>query len=189
MIGSAVAKRYATALYELAVEKNVADKIGSDLADVAKSWEESPELQNVVQNPQFGMEAKRQVIAAVADRAGVHAIVKNTLLMLSDRRRLSHLPEIAEVYTRLAERRSGKVRAEIVTATKLPEAYYTQLQNTLKQATGKDVLLVRREDPSLIGGVITTIGGRVFDGSIKNRLRQLRSNLLASTDPATLAND
>lgn len=189
MIGSAVAKRYATALYELAVEKGVADKVGSDLADLAESWESSEELQHVIQNPQFGMDQKRSVIGAMADRAGAHVIVKNTLLMLSDRRRLAHLPEIADVYTRLSERRSGKVRAEIVTATELPEAYYTQLQSTLKQATGKDVLLVRREDPSLIGGVITTVGGRVFDGSLKNRLRQLRSNLLASTDASTLAND
>jgi F-type H+-transporting ATPase subunit delta len=189
MIGSAVAKRYATALYELADEKKATDKVGSDLSDVASVWESNEELRQVFQNPQFGMEAKRKVIAAVADKAGVHPIVKNTLQMLSDRRRLEHLPEIAEVFTRLSERRSGKVRAEIVTATKLPEAYYSQLQKTLKQATGKDVLLVRREDPSLIGGVVTTVGGRVFDGSIKNRLRELRSQLLASTDPAALAHD
>ena len=189
MIGSAVAKRYATALYELASEKGVADEVGRNLADLAQSWEASEELRNVVQNPQFGLDEKRKVVTALAERAGVHLIVKNTMAMLSDRRRLVHLPEIAEVYTRLAERRSGKVRAEIVTATKLPEAYYTQLQNTLQQATGKDVLLVRREDPSLIGGVVTTIGGRVYDGSLKNRLAQLRNNLLASTDPSTLAND
>jgi len=189
MIGSAVAKRYATALYELAEEKKVSDQVGSNLADVASVWESSEELRHVFQNPQFGLEAKRRVIASVADEAGAHAIVKNTLQMLSDRQRLEHLPEIAEAFTRLSERRSGKVRAEIVTATKLPEAYYTQLQKTLQQATGKDVLLVRREDPSLIGGVVTTVGGRVFDGSIKNRLRELRSQLLASTDPATLAQD
>jgi F-type H+-transporting ATPase subunit delta len=189
MIGSAVAKRYATALYELAEEKKVTDEVGSDLSDLASIWESSEELQQVFQNPQFGLEAKRQVIASVAERAGAHAIVKNTLQMLSDRRRLEHLPEIAEAFTRLSERRSGKVRAEIVSATKLPEAYYSQLQKTLKQATGKDVILVRREDPSLIGGVITTVGGRVFDGSLKNRLRELRSQLLASTDPSALAQD
>ncbi|HJL18127.1 MAG TPA: ATP synthase F1 subunit delta [Sandaracinaceae bacterium LLY-WYZ-13_1] len=189
MIGSPVAKRYATALYELAEEKKAVDKVDSDLSDLAGSWEASEELRRVFMNPSFGIEAKRQLAAALADKAGAHPIVKNTMQMLSDRRRLEHLPEISEVFTRISERRSGKVRAEIVTATALPEAYYTQLQSTLKQATGKEVLLVRREDPTLIGGVVTTIGGRVFDGSLKNRLRELRSQLLASTDPAALAQD
>ena len=110
----------------------------------------------------------------------MHPLLENTLMMLADRRRLKHLPEIAEAFERISERRSGRVRAEIVTATKLSDAYYQQLQSALKEATGKDVVLVRREDPSLIGGVVTTVGGRVFDGSLKNRLRELRAQLLDS---------
>lgn len=187
MIGSAVGKRYATALYELAEERALADKVGRDLRSLAEAWESSPELRAVFENPQFGIEQKRGVIRSLAERLMVHEMVKNTAQMLSDRRRLRHLPEIAEAYDRIGERRSGRVRAEIVSATKLPEAYYQQLEQTLKQATGKDVVLVRREDPSLIAGVVTTVGGRVFDGSLKNRLRELRSRLLASTDPAALA--
>jgi F-type H+-transporting ATPase subunit delta len=187
MIGSTVGKRYATALYELAHESNAADRIGKDLADLAATWEGSEELRRIFENPQFALDAKKALIAAIADKAGAHALLRNTLMMLSDRRRLKHLPDIAEAFARIAERRAGRVRAEIITATKLPEAYYQQLQKTLAQATGKDVVLVRREDPSLIGGVVTRVGGRVFDGSLKNRLRGLRTQLLASTDPVALA--
>jgi F-type H+-transporting ATPase subunit delta len=184
MIGSAVGKRYATALYELAEGEKATDRIGKDLAGLAESWRANAELRTVFENPQFTLEAKRNVILALAERAGVHPLFKNTLLLLADRRRLKHLPEIADAFERIAERRSGRIRAEIVTAAKLPERYYEELERTLKQATGKDVVLVRREDPSLIGGVVTTVGGRVYDGSLKNRLRELRSQLLASTDPA-----
>ncbi len=187
MIGSAVAKRYATALYELAHEQSAVDRIGKDLADLAVTWSASEELRRTFENPQFALEEKKKIIAAIADRAAVHPLFKNLLMMLSDRRRLVHLPEIAETYAHIAERRSGRIRAEIVTATKLPEAYYAQLQKTLEDATGKKVVLVRREDPSLIGGVITKVGGRVFDGSLKNRLRGLRAQLLAATDPAVQA--
>lgn len=186
MIGSAVAKRYATALFELAHEQKAVDKIGKDLSDVASTWSASEELQRTFENPQFAPEDKKKLIGAIAERSGAHALLRNLLMMLSDRRRLGHLPEIAEAFARIAERRSGRIRAEIVTATKLPEAYYEQLVKTLKQATGKDVVLIRREDPSLIGGVVTTVGGRVFDGSLKNRLRGLRSQLLASTEPVAL---
>lgn len=189
MIGSAVGKRYATALYELAEEKSAADKVGKDLRALADAWDTSDELRNVFENPQFAVEQKRAVIKALSERLMVHETVRNVSQMLSDRRRLRHLPEIADAYERIAERRSGRVRAEIVSATKLPESYYQQLTQTLKQATGKDVVLVRREDPSLIAGVVTTVGGRVFDGSLKNRLRELRSQLLASTDPAAAPAD
>lgn len=189
MIGSAVAKRYATALYDLAHEQKAVDAIGKDLADLAKTWAASEELRRTFENPQFPLEQKRSLIAAIADRAAVHPLLKNMLMMLSDRRRLVHLPEIAETYAQIAERRSGRIRAEIITATKLPEAYYEQLTKTLEAATGKKVVLVRREDPSLIGGVITRVGGRVFDGSLKNRLAGLRAQLLAATDPALQATD
>jgi len=184
MIGSAVAKRYATALFGLAEEKKVADQVAKDLAALAEAWESSEELQRVFQNPQFGTEEKRQVMGALADRLRCHPMTKNTMLMLSDRRRLEHLPDIAEAYTRLAERRAGRLRAEVVSARPLPESYYAKLSAALKKSTGKEIVLVKKEDPSLIGGVVTTVGGRVFDGSLKNRLRGLKNELLASTDPA-----
>ncbi|MBX3271235.1 MAG: ATP synthase F1 subunit delta [Sandaracinaceae bacterium] len=187
MIGGAVGKRYATALHELAAEKGAADAVGKDLASLRAAWETSEDLRNVVRNPQFGAEAKRNVVSALTDRLGCHTIVKNAMRLLADRGRLEHLPSIVEAYERIAEARAGRIRAEVVTAKALPEPYYQQLVARLAQATGKDVVLVRREDPSLIGGVVTTVGGRVFDGSLKHRLAGLRAQLLASTDPALAA--
>lgn len=187
MIGSAVAKRYATALYELAEEKKVTPKVEKDLEALAGAWSENEELRRVFQNPKFSVEAKRNVIKGVAERIRAHEIVRNVSQMLSDRRRLEHLPAIFEAFQRLSERRAGRIRAEIITAKKLPESYYAQVQKTLKEATGKDIVLIRREDPSLIGGVVTNVGGRVFDGSLKNRLQGLRRQLLTSTDPAAVA--
>ena len=184
MIGGAVGKRYATALYELAEAKKITAEVGRNLDGLRTAWESNEELRRVFQNPQFSNEQKRNVIHGLAERLRCHVMVKNTMMMLADRGRLEHLPEIAESFQRLAEKRSGRVRAEVVTAGPLPESYYTKLVATLTKATGKEVVLVRREDPSLIGGVVTSVGGRVFDGSLKNRLRGLRNQLLASTDPA-----
>lgn len=184
MIGGAVGKRYATALYELAEEKKATAEVARNLAELSSAWDASEELRHVFQNPKFGAEAKRKVVDALTERLRCHATVRNAMRMLADRRRLSHLPEIAAAFEHLAERRAGRIRAEVVTAKALPEAYYQNLAAKLKAATGKDVVLVRREDPSLLGGVVTTVGGRVFDGSLKNRLSGLRAQLLRSTDPA-----
>jgi F-type H+-transporting ATPase subunit delta len=181
---SVIGKRYATALYGLAEENKIVDRMGKDLDALAEAWRSNAELRHVIENPSFTMEQKRAVVGALADKSSAHPLFKNMLLLLADRRRLQFLPEIASAFERIAERRSGRVRAEVVSATKLPEAYYTELQKTLKAATGKDVVIVRREDPSLIAGVVTTVGGKVYDGSLANGLRELRAQLLRSTDPA-----
>ena len=185
MIGSPLAKRYATALFDLADEQKSVPKVAADLQAVATVWAGNETLRAVFANPQFGVEEKRGVAQTIATRLGAHTIVKNTLSMLSDRRRLAHIEEISEVFGRIAEQRSGRIRAEVVSAGKLPESYFAKLQKTLEASTGKQVVLVRSEDPTLIGGVVTTIDGRVFDGSLKNRLRELRSQLLSSSDPAS----
>ena len=99
MIGSAVGKRYATALYELAHEQQAVEKIGKDLSELAASWESSEDLRTVFENPQFGVDQKRGVIEAIAAKAGVHPLLKNTLLILADqalRRLLPAAPDGAE---------------------------------------------------------------------------------------------
>ena len=72
------------------------------------------------------------------------------------------------------------MRAEIITATDLPEAYFARLEKTLATATGKKVVLVRKKDPALLGGVVTKIGDRVYDGSLRARLFDLRSQMLTN---------
>ncbi|MCB9667164.1 MAG: F0F1 ATP synthase subunit delta, partial [Myxococcales bacterium] len=61
-----------------------------------------------------------------------------------------------------------------------PEPYYDQLQQRLEHVTGKHVVIEKRVDPSVIAGVITRVGDRVFDGSAQGQLLQLREQLLGS---------
>ena len=75
------------------------------------------------------------------------------------------------------------MRAEIITAAPLPDAYYAQLEKTLSEVTGRQVSIVKRTDPSIIGGVVARVGDTVFDGSIANRLKDLRAQLLEKAAP------
>lgn len=70
------------------------------------------------------------------------------------------------------------MRAEVTTAAELPEAYFTELKQTLERVTGKQVVVTHKVDASLIGGVVTRVGDQVFDGSVKNRLSELKDELL-----------
>ncbi|MDH5675025.1 MAG: ATP synthase F1 subunit delta [Myxococcales bacterium] len=175
---SVVGKRYASALLQLATEAKAVDRIGKDLSDFAASWKEAKDLRSVFENPGVSQSQRRAVLTDLARAATMHQYTRDTLMLLADRRRMRHVPEVAEAYQALSEARSGRVRAEVVSAAELPAGYYRELERTLREVTGKEVVLERSTDPSLIGGVVTRVGDQVFDGSIKNRLAELSDELL-----------
>jgi len=175
---STLGRRYAQALLTLAEERNSVEHVRRDLADFVKSWAESRELRAVFENPSVTAEARRSVLRDIATRASMDPQLLNTLLVLADRGRLSQLPDVFDSFEAMAEAKSGKLRAEVVSASELPEAYYTELGATLERVTGRKITLVHTVDPSLLGGVVTRIGDKIFDGSLKNRLSELRDELL-----------
>jgi F-type H+-transporting ATPase subunit delta len=177
MSTGALAKRYARAVLELASEQKQVERVGKDLADFAAMWKASSDLQELFSNPSIGAEARKSVLTELVTRAGVSPLVKNSILYLSDRGRLRALPAVAEAYAELAERQTGTVRAEVTSASPLTDAYYAQLQRALEQATGKKVTIEKKTDPSLIAGVVTRVGDRVLDGSIRTRLADLKESL------------
>ena len=82
----------------------------------------------------------------------------------------------------LFEAETGRVRVEVTSAKPLSDAYYARLTEKLQRVTDRQVVLVRKQDPSLIGGVVTRVGDQVFDGSLSNRLSELKETLLADGD-------
>ena len=174
----ALARRYAKALFELGKSSGQLEAMGKQLGELAAAWDASKELRDAFANPSVTAEMRRKILEAIGTRVGVSPTLKNTLQMLSDRRRLRHLPEIADAFTHMSEAQSGRIRAEVITASQLPESYFSELQKALEQVTGRQVQLVKRHDPSLIAGVVARVGDRVYDGSLKNQLAELEDELL-----------
>jgi F-type H+-transporting ATPase subunit delta len=175
---SIVARRYAKALLELGIEEGNLDAIVRDVGAIAQAWRSSPELRNAVENPMVALSAKKAAVADVAAALGAGAAARSTALMLVDRRRARVLPYIDDTLRELADARKGLVRAVVTTAVALPEAYYVKLQAQLERLTGMRVVVERETDASLIGGVVTRIGDRIFDGSVRSRLQSMREALL-----------
>jgi F-type H+-transporting ATPase subunit delta len=117
----------------------------------------------------------------VAQALGLGLTSKNTLLLLGDRRRMRALPGIAKLLRELNDKKKGVLRAEVITASPLSDAYYQKLQVQLEKMTGQKVVVDRREDPSIIAGVITRIGDTLYDGSLRTRLDEMKHALLPST--------
>jgi F-type H+-transporting ATPase subunit delta len=175
-----VGKRYAGALLQLAIEAQAVDRIGVDLRDFAATWAQSRDLRAAFENPSVSQQTRATILRDIAQQTGMHDRTRDFLLLLSDRKRLGHLAEVSEAFDMLAEARSGKVRAEVRSASALPESYFRELERALRAATGRDVVVVHEVDPSLIAGVVTKVGDQIFDGSVKNRLVELRDELLRS---------
>jgi F-type H+-transporting ATPase subunit delta len=165
---------------ELARDHGETDRVLSDVGALLDAWKASSELRDIIKNPVIPKPALRAAIDALMAKLETTRLVRNTVLLLADRGRLPHLEDVLAAFEELAEAETGRVRAEVTSAKPLPEQYYERLQQKLQRATGQQIVLVKREDPSLIGGVVTRIGDRVFDGSLSNRLRELKETLLAN---------
>ena len=123
--------------------------------------------------------ALKAAVDAVMEKLGTSRLVRNTVNLLADKGRLGSLEDVLQALDELAEAETGRVRVEVVSAKPLADAYYARLTEKLKRVTDREVVLVKKEDPSLIGGVVTRIGDQVFDGSLSNQLSELRETLLA----------
>jgi F-type H+-transporting ATPase subunit delta len=174
---ASLARRYARAILELATEAGAVDETGKQLSDFAALWIGSDELRAVFHNPEVAPEQRKAVLAEIAQQVGISPLTRNSVLYIADRGRIAALPLIARAYKDLSEDSSGIVRAEVTSAAPLSDAYYAQLQRTLEHVTGHKVSLERKTDPSLIAGVVTRVGDKVYDGSIKTRLEDLQNSL------------
>jgi F-type H+-transporting ATPase subunit delta len=174
----AIARRWARALFEIGKEGNNLADLSKDMASFAAVYDASEDLRNVVDNPLVSEQARESILRDIADRLGICDIAKNTLRLLATKRRLAALPEVARQLARLTDEDANVVRAIVTSAGPLGEGYITKLRAELEKATGKRVSIEQREDPELIAGVVTQIGDRVVDGSIRARLRSFRESLL-----------
>jgi F-type H+-transporting ATPase subunit delta len=176
----AAAHRYARALFDVALkEQENLDDIETQLAAFVDLFKQYPALEKVMLNPAVPVPRKRAAIAALLATSGVSPILAKLLTLLADRDRLVVLPDLLMTYReRLLEHRDW-IRAEVTTALPLSAERAQQIEHRLAQATGKRVTVSARVDPSIIGGMVTRIGGTVFDSSVTRQLEKIRSRLVA----------
>jgi F-type H+-transporting ATPase subunit delta len=166
-------------VYELGVEGGNLAKIADEFGALAAAYQGVPELRAALENPLVEERARQAVLHDLADRMGLGPVTRNTIGLLAARHRLVLLPHVARALGRLSDERSGVARALVTSAAPLPAGFLERLSAELSRTAGKKVVVEHEIDPSLIGGIITRIGDRVIDGSVKSRLSALRRGLLA----------
>jgi F-type H+-transporting ATPase subunit delta len=138
---------------------------------------ESVELRNALLTPAIQNSRKRAVISKLLERAGESPLIRNFLYVLVDHRRIGILSEIREAFELDIDERLGFARAEVISAVTLDHHVSANLESELSRLTGKRMRLRFLIDPSLLGGVVTRIGSKVYDGSVRGELRELGRKL------------
>lgn len=177
MILGSIARRYAKALFSLAVEKNRIEPWGESLLAIGRAVDASPELRDVLQNPAYGREARAAVVSRLAESLQLEAEPAALLHLLGERNRLGGLSAIVGAYRELADVELGRLRARVTSAVPLDDAAIQAIAEKLSASTQKKVLVERAVDPAVLGGVVAQVGSVVYDGSIRTQLEDLRSTL------------
>jgi len=181
-----VARRYAAALFDVTQSgggqaSTQADAISQALTDLAGLIESHSELSKLIASPTVPPTVKKAVMLAIVDAAGIKVDeVKRLVGLLADRDRLAMLDQVAAAFgVKLGEARKV-AHADVTTAVPLTPESRAALAQALGQASGKNVTMTERVDPSIIGGVVARIGTFVYDGSVANQLDKLKKQLTAN---------
>ncbi len=169
-----VAGRYATALFELALEEDQLSDVEQQLSDLGEILEQSDDLRRLVHSPAFSMDQQAKAMRAITEAAGTSGLTKNFLELLVEKRRLSAITGIIGAFRTLAARHRGEVEADVVTAVPLGEDQKQELHTALREFAGQDVSMNVRVDPSILGGLIVKVGSRMIDNSVRTKLNRLR---------------
>jgi F-type H+-transporting ATPase subunit delta len=172
-----VARRYASALADVVVERKEEREVQQEIDQWASMIETNPDLKVVFANPTVAYDEKRNVLEELITRTRVRPTTASFLRVLLRNQRLSQLRDVAERFAHVLDERNGVVSASVTTAKPIPEDLKNQLRETLTVATGRTVRVTFNTDETIIGGLVARIGSTIFDGSVQNKLERLSEEL------------
>lgn len=181
MLNGALARRYAQALFQLAVELKALEQVNQELRGLNELVQTNQDLKVLLNHPNIKIQDKKEILAKVLDQK-VSDLTKHFLYLLLDRRRQNMLPMIQRDFARLANEAQNIVVAKITSATTLSPSQETKLIQAIEKCTGKKAELIAEVDPTLIGGVKLQIGDRVMDGTLLTAFNKMREELKKTSD-------
>lgn len=174
---TAVAKRYAGSLFDLAMESKSVAAVEKDLSRVEGLIEGSSDLSRLMVSPVFTADDQLKAVDSIATKAKITGLVANLLRVAARNRRLNAVPAMIAAFRQIAADHRGELAAEVTSAHALSAAQEKELKDTLKSVAGKDVAFKVVVDPSLLGGLVVKMGSRQIDTSLRTQLSSLKLSL------------
>ena len=169
---------YARSLLEAAQEAGRLERVREEFGDFVAAVDSSPELRNLLRNPQIDPRAKRDSLEAVLGEAD--ELFVNFVRLLAEKHRIDQIEEVYAEWERLLAVEERVLRVELTTAIELSEEEAEGIAKLIEEASGRRVEAEHRVDPSLIGGIVLQAGSLRLDASVRGRLDQLRQELVSN---------
>lgn len=179
MIGTAGAKRYAAAIFALAVEQQIVEQIHEDLHDWQRLLCEHGLLRAIFYSPQGDRGARLELIQELL-RGKTSVLLMRFLQLLMEKNRQHLFDAVVYEFDRLFRRWKNQLSVKVTTAFELNDEQQKRLKELLAQKWHKEILLEVHVDAGLLGGLILEADGRRIDLSLRCRLEQLRRHLNAN---------
>lgn len=172
---TAIARRWARALFEVSEARQVIDAVAGELASLDEILADA-ELRAIVTRAELPGSVVHKIVERLAE--GRHELVRNLLVAIGTRRRLPVLVDLRAAFDSLVLASRGEVTGTVESARALGAAELAGLEAAAAKLSGKKVHLTVRENPGLIGGVRLRVGNTLWDGSVVAALEGLRERLL-----------
>ncbi|KYN15347.1 ATP synthase subunit O, mitochondrial, partial [Trachymyrmex cornetzi] len=165
--------RYATALFSAATKQKALDAVEKDLISFQGLLKKDTTLIDFIKNPSIKRKDKVEAFKAIGSKSGMNPATENLLTLLAENGRLAKLNVIINLYKVLMAANRGEVVCEVITASPLDADIKTKLESTLKRLLkkGQTALLTTKVDPSIIGGMIISVGDKYVDMSIASKIK------------------
>ena len=176
MIKTAVARRYAQALFELLDQSNI-EAMRRTLHGLGQAMEESSALRHVVSSPAFGVEEKIVVLTELGERLGCPPAGKAFFGQLVKKNRVGFLPDIAAAFAKLVDQSKGTQQVTVSSAAALLPAEQDRIKGRLRETLKREVEVTFHTDATHLAGLRIHIGSTVVDSTVRGRLNAMQSLL------------
>ena len=172
-----VAKRYATATFDLSKDQKALDNLETDIVTINVLLSDSADFVVFLNSPLLKRKEQIGAMLEIAKTLGLSKALAGVLCLMAEKKRLSIVPYLVTELSKLVSEEKGEVTAEIISATKLTLEQNKKLVETLSSSTGKIVKLDSMTDKKIIGGLIVKVGSRMLDTSIRAKLISLQATM------------
>ena len=177
MAGDELIHGYAEALFRVVRAEGELDRVEDELYRFGKLLETNHELKQTLSDKSLDRTQRTKILEELLqDKVSPHTLGLLTFIVGQGRAR--QLPQILSEVSELAAEARNSVIGEVRSAVPLNDQQRQRLADALSSATGKKVEVKVIVDPSVVGGVVATIGDTVIDGTVKHKLEQLREQVM-----------
>jgi F-type H+-transporting ATPase subunit delta len=173
----AYARRYAQAVFEIALEKKELERWQTDLQKIVGAVGDDTFLA-AMESPKIKFDDKIRLLSELVGDVNPSAL--NLVRLLISKTSIGLIGDIAEEYQRLLDSYHGIEPAEVITAVPLDDKDIRKLTEKLSALVGKKIAMKSTVDSSVIGGIVARVGGKLLDGSTRSKLAALRRELVGA---------